>query len=466
MSIIKAKNISKPSRLPSTLSVKTEDIIMGVNAGLNPGKPIINWFKGDPASKAAVCIKDGKAVAAECDASIRFGGEHSDNSAKDLLVVDYKGTGGGVYVEGGASKVTVKNAVMALHGSGTGVCSPAVGLAVTQHGDLTANNVVIDTAGKSRFCSVAEKFSTLRVNDSVLYAHGEPFGEGYAPATGLMQTPPPPLEIGGNCRTHCSMSNSYTYFNRCKIICDGWGALSTEVAEGFVYLEANDCEVIATKKGYGAYADPDCHDVFNNCRFDVDGMAGIIAGEGDMTFNNCVSKCATYFVLSHNVCGVPEEVSSLFVNGGSIVTGKDVVLVKSENTQLEFDGVKIAAGNKVLVRTIKNDDPCATVPSATPYGVNVVFKNMNLEGDLLHEDPERAMWISMAAVTYLGAIHNGNLALDQASKWIATADSTVTLTADVYPAQLDALKGVTITAFGAEAGSYDLPGGGKLVVKA
>ncbi len=463
---IKANQLGKPPRLPSTLITKTEDIIMGVNAGLNPEKPIINWFQGDPAAKAAVCIKGGKAVPEECDGSIVFGGEYSAEEVTNIMVVDYKGLGGGVYVEGGDSKVSVNNAVMALSGTGKGVCSPSCGVAVTNHGDLTVNNAVINTAGKSRFCSVAEKYGTLRVNDSVLYAHGEPHGEGYAPATGLMQTPPPALEIGGNCRTHCSMSNSYSYFNNCKIICDGWGALSTEVAEGFVYLEANDCEVIATKKGYGTYADPDCHVFFNNCKFDVDGMAGILAGECDMSFNDCESKCATYFTLIHNVNGAPEEVSTLIVNGGSIITGKDLALVKSENTQLEFNGVDIKTANNVLVHSIKNDDPCATVPSENPYGVNVIFRNMNLEGNLIHEDPERAMWIELEAVTYKGAIIKGNLSMDIASKWTATEDSTVTLTADIYPSQIDALDGVTITAQGSEAGVYALASGGKLVLEA
>ena len=77
--------------------------------------------------------------------------------------------------------------------------------------------------------------------------YGVPYGEGIDSPQGLMATPPPPLEISGNSRAHCTMSNSYSFFYNSKIICDGWGALSTEVAEGFVYLEANDCEVIATK---------------------------------------------------------------------------------------------------------------------------------------------------------------------------------------------------------------------------
>jgi hypothetical protein len=195
-------------------------------------------------------------------------------------------------------------------------------------------------------------------------------------------------------------------------------------------------------------------------------MAAIIAGEADMTFNDCESRCGTYFALIHNVNGAPEEVSTVIVNGGLIATGKEVALVKSENVRLELDGVDVKAENNVLVRTVKNDDPCTTKTGDNPYGVYVVLKNMNVEGDLLHEDPERSMWIELESTTYKGAIKEGNLEMDVASKWVATADSTVTFTADIYPSQIDALSGVTITAQGGEAGEYDLASGGKLIVKA
>ncbi|MGB4658937.1 MAG: hypothetical protein WBI07_07150, partial [Mobilitalea sp.] len=315
---IKAKEINKPNRLPSTLSVKTEDILKAINALANPGNPPINWFEGYSDAKAAVCIKDGKHLQLESNHEIIFGGDISDTEITDLKVVAYNGNEGGVYVEGGKSRVTVDGAVISLSGPGKGVGGPGTGAAVKHQGDLTLKNVIIDSSGKSRFCTVAEQHSTLRVYDSVLISHGVPYGEGIDSPQGLMATPPPPLEIGGNSRTHCTMSNSFSYFYNSKIICDGWAALSTETAEGFVYLEANDCDVIVTKKGYGAYADPDCHDFFNRCNFDIDGMAAIIAGEGDMTYTDCTAKCASYFCLMHCVMGVPEEVGTLKVEGGAI----------------------------------------------------------------------------------------------------------------------------------------------------
>ncbi len=462
MEKLKAKCVVKPEREPSMLSITLDEIVQAVNAGLNPGNPIINWFAGDPDAVAAVTVKDGEA--AITNEAVKYGGTVDGQTISDLKVIAYKTPEGGVYADGVATDATLENAVIYCEGDGKGVGGPDTAVSVRNGANLTIRNAVIDTIGKNRFCTTAEYGSKLRVYDSILWAHGIPYGEDYAPVTGLMATPPPALEIGGNSRTHCTMTNSYSYFYNSKIICDGWAALSTEGAEGFVYLEANDCDVICTKSGYGAYADPDCHDYFNRCNFDIAAMAAIIAGEADMTFNDCDVKCGTYFVLFHNVNGVPEEVGTMTVNGGSIVSEKEFALVKSQNTILDLNGVEVKAGNGVLIRTIVNDDPCRTIPNDHPYGNNVILTDMNVTGDCIHGDPERQMWIELNSTILNGAIVNANLSMDIGSKWYATADSTVTLTADVYVNQIDAPAGVTINAIGGAAGEYDLPSGGKLII--
>lgn len=462
MEKLKAKSVVKPQREPSQLQITLDEIVQAVNAGLNPGNPIINWFQGDPDGVAAVTVKDGKAEVT--NEKVKFGGTVEGQTISDLKVVAYETPEGGVYAEGAETDAVVENAVIYCENAGKGVGGPDTAVSVRNGANLTIRNSVIDTIGKNRFCTTAEYGSKLRVYDSVLYAHGIPYGEGYAPVSGLMATPPPALEIGGNARTHCTMTNSYSYFYNSKIICEGWAALSTEGAEGFVYLEANDCDVICTKSGYGAYADPDCHDYFNRCNFDIAAMAAIIAGEADMTFNDCDVKCGSYFVLFHNVNGVPEEVGTMTVNGGCISSEKDIALVKSQNTILDLNGCEVHAGNGVLIHTIINDDPCRTIPNDHPYGNNVILTDMNVAGDCIHEDTERQMWIELHSTILKGAVKNANISIDAGSHWYATGDSNVTLTEDVYVNQIDAPEGVTINAVGGAAGTYDLPSGGKLII--
>ena len=262
------------------------------------------------------------------------------------------------------------------------------------------------------------------------------------------------------------MSNSQSFFYRSKIICDGWAALSTESSEGYVYLEANDCDIVCTKNGYGAYADPGCHDVFNRCNLEMARMAAILAGNCDMTFTGCTADCGSYFALMHCVNGWQEEVGSVEVNGGHIRSKKEAFLIKSHNALIDLTEVDIASESGVLVRTIVNDDPCATKVTEPPYGVNVRMAGMSVSGDLLHEDATRDMWVELNSTTLTGAIKGANLSMDPGSKWTATGDSNVTLLTDVDPAQIDAPAGITVTVRGGEAAEYTLAGGGRLVVEA
>lgn len=462
MEKLKAKCVVKPERETPHLFITLDEIVAAVNAGLNPGGPIQNWFAGAPDGVAAVTVQDG--VATVTNDKVMFGGSVDGQKISDLKVVCYKGNEGGVYADGAGTDAVIENAIIYCEDAGKGVGGPDTAVSARNSANLTIRDAVIDTIGKNRFCTTAEYGAKLRVYDSVLYAHGIPYGEGIEPVTGLMATPPEALEIGGNARTHCTMTNSYSYFYNSKIICEGWAALSTEGAEGFVYLEANDCDVVCTKSGYGAYADPDCHDYFNRCNFDIAAMAAIIAGEADMTFTDCDVKCGSYFVLFHNVNGVPEEVGTMTVNGGSISSEKELCLVKSENTILDLKGCEIKTGNGILIHTILNDDPCHTIPNDHPYGNNVILTDMTVSGDCIHEDPERGMWIQLNSTILSGAIQNANLSIDEGSKWYATADSTVTLIKDVYVNQIDAPAGVTINAVGGAAGEYDLMSGGKLII--
>ncbi len=461
---IRGRQVEKPARKPSVNMLTMADIITGVNSILNPGKEPVNWFAPAADAVAAVHVKDGKANID--NPSVFYGGDVTDKEVAGLKVVAYDGREGGIYAEGASTDVTVEGAYISLAGDGEGIGGPASGAAAKYGAKLTLRDAVIDTTGRTKYSTAAEEGSVLKVYDSVIWSHGIPYGEHIPAPDALMSTPPPPLEIEGNTRTHCTMSNSQSFFYRSKIICDGWAALSTESSEGYVYLEANDCDIVCTKNGYGAYADPGCHDVFNRCNLEMARMAAILAGNCDMTFTGCQADCGTYFALMHCVNGWQEEVADVTVSGGRIRTKKEAFLIKSHNALIDLTEVDIASEAGVLVHTIVNDDPCATKVTEPPYGVNVRMAGMAVSGDLLHEDTTRDMWVELKSTTLTGAIKGANLSMDAGSKWIACADSDVTLLTDVNPAQIDAPAGVTVTVRGGEAAEYALAGGGRLVVEA
>jgi hypothetical protein len=279
------------------------------------------------------------------------------------------------------------------------------------------------------------------------------------------------LEVDGNCRAHCTLSNSYSYFYYSDIISEGWAALSTDGAEGFVYLEANHCTVKTIKSGYGTYADGACHNFLNYCDFDVASMAVIIAGEADCTFYETNAKCGSYFGLIHCVMGSIEEAGKLRVTGGDIKTKKAVVKVKSANAEIVFDSARISAENGILLKSEISKDPNAAQTADTKgqevFGINATFRNMDMAGDIDHsEDKEnRNMNVYLEGTTLTGAVKDARLEMNRLSKWVATADSNVTFLGDIELGQIDAPAGVTITATAAKAGKYNLKSGGKLVVK-
>lgn len=414
---------------------------------------------------AAVWVEDGK-LSDKARTSAIHGGDVSPRKGDHLRIQTYDGKVGGVYVTGGDSDFTLENTTISINGDGNGMGlgGAITGACAANHGTLTLRNVNIIASGNGRSATAAEEHGILKVYNSVLCSQGAPYGDDAPEERREKMGPPAALEILGNTRTHVTVTNSYSYFYDSTVICDGWAALSTDASEGFVYLEANRTNVIATKSGYGAYADTFCHDYFNDCDFNVGSMAGIIAGEADMTFRNCTCRCGTYFAFLHCVGGPPAQMATCRVEGGSIVTGSDAFTVRSHNADIMLKGADIQPGNGVLVHSIVNPDRNATKTGGRQvYGVRVNLSEMDAKGDLIHEDPDRDMIVTLAGTQLRGAIRNAHLRMDTGSRWTATADSDVTLLGEAETAQFDALTGVTITLRGMKSGSYPLPSGGTLV---
>ena len=102
------------------------------------------------------------------------------------------------------------------------------------------------------------------------------------------------------------------------------------------------------------------------------------------------------------------------------------------------------------------------------YGVNAVIANGDYTGDIVNDDTDRTMNVSILNAAVTGVITDAYISLE-GSSWTATADSTVCLMGDVKPEQIDAAAGVTVSAVAGEGcglkGEYALASGGRLVVK-
>ena len=433
-------------------------------AGAAGGPP--GGFGGGSNSTPAVYIDNGKYSAGKSKAGVMTAGKTGDTYASGIKINGKEGDVGGVFVKGLGSEYTLADANIELAGDGSfGLAGPGSGASADDYATLTIRNSTITTSGENRNATAAQNHSILKVYNSTLTANGVPFEPNITNTEQKKQ-----LEIDGNSRTHVTLSNSYSYFYYCTVIANGWAALSTDGAEGFVYLEANHCTVKTIKAGYGTYADMGCHVSINDSDFDVASMAGIMAGEADITFRNTKAKCGTYFVLMHSIGG-PEELSYLKVTGGEIATKKPVVLIKSSNADISFDGVKMASESGILLKSVMSVDPQAAKAANTKgqevYGIHATFKDMYAEGDIDHsvDKDNRNMTVYLESTTLKGAIKDARISINPLSKWIATADSNVTIIGNVDVSQIDAPAGVTINAVAGQSGTYKLKSGGALILK-
>jgi hypothetical protein len=266
------------------------------------------------------------------------------------------------------------------------------------------------------------------------------------------------------------MGNSRAYFYDSKILAHSWAALSTDGSKGDLYLEANNCDVICDTVGYGTYADGGCHNVLNDCRISVDTHVAIIAGDAWVKLNRCTVNSNQYGAMLHGVRGHYTETTECHIVGGDWDVGEALFFVKSENVYLKLDGAKVKTG-KYLIHAIVNDDEAATkVPDDMKgkcYGVNAILANGTYVGDVVHEDTDRTMNVSLLNASLQGTITDAYIQLIN-SRWTATGDSAVCLVGKTAVESMDALAGVTICAVAGEGcslqGQYTLASGGKLVV--
>lgn len=456
----------RPSEHPG--SIPGADIPPGTPG---PGMPGGGPPKAPPFPRMeSMDVLDGKLYVAE-NTYAEISGEITDTLMKNASYKTEEVCLNGLYI-GGDSVYRIENSQFDLTGYGINDFA-GIGSAVmaNDHAKCEMENVTVTTHGVIRPCTTVTGDATLIVRNCVLDAKGGEIPESYVPrvASGMME-PPPGLKLGGNCRTHLSMGNSRAYFYDSRILAHSWAALSTDGSNGDLYLEANNCDVVCETVGYATYADGGCHNILNDCRISVDTHVAIIAGDAWVKLNNCQVKSNQYGAMLHGIRGHHTETTECHIVGGDWDVGEALFYVKSRDVYVKLDAAQVKTG-KYLLHSVINDDPArTTVPDELKgkvYGVNAIIANGEYAGDIIHEDDERTMNVTLENTTLTGCIFDAYLKLDNA-RWIATADSVVCLVGEVDPAQMDAPAGVTITAKqGAGctlSGTYTLPSGGSLIV--
>lgn len=416
--------------------------------------------------KPQVMVEDG-VLSSKADHTAAMTGEVTDTWAKNVTMTCAENNINGFFICGD-SDYTISNSSVDFSGDGVNDFEGwGAAVQVADVSKVVLENTRITTSGVIRPCTSAVNASTLIVRNCELVGNGGAIDENTMPAVnGGMLVPPAPLGIGGNCRTHLSTGNSHSYFYDTKIVADGWAALSTDAGYGDLYIEANRCEITTRNSGYGTFSDGGCFLVLNDSKINTATHAMILAGRCKEKLTNTDVTSGKYGAMLFTVFGHGSEIAELTIHGGTVKTGDDCIWLKSTNAYLDFRGVNFQLGNGVLLHSVINDDPMATQvsPEDDLYGIKAVLSDMDVAGDILHEDTDRTMAVSLCHTKLSGAVRNAFLHMDDSSRWTATADSCVVIYGQT--GGVDALPGVTINACSdtLEPQTLTLPSGGKLVV--
>ena len=93
-------------------------------------------------------------------------------------------------------------------------------------------------------------------------------------------------------------------------------------------------------------------------------------------------------------------------------TEGDVVLLKSVNAEVILDNVTMESANGVLIHSVLNNDTStpATPEGTNPAGNRITMSNMDVTGNILDEDYERIMTITLDNTNLTGSIVSGSCA--------------------------------------------------------
>lgn len=115
------------------------------------------------------------------------------------------------------------------------------------------------------------------------------------------------------------------------------------------------------------------------------------------------------------------------------------ILIRSTNAQIVLDGVTLESYSGVLVHSVLNNDTSTpeTPAGSNAAGTSVYMVDMEAEGDILDEDYERVMNITLDSTDLTGRIVSGTCA-EWTGKWLAKGyaeDYTVGLASNTFGAE-------------------------------
>lgn len=373
----------------------------------------------------------------------------------------------GIGSESAISRTTVNLGATITGGSAGPVVSIGSGASVI------LDDIEITVDGSQRYAAYVIEDGKLVVKNSTLKSTGAADGDGgEEPASNSA------LLIYGMSRTNMSVGSSQTYYLNSSVIAEGWAALSTDSATGSgLNLYTYNTYAEATNGGYGIYADTNCRGYLYGSVIQSAEIGAIIAkngaievldgsavdvttasylAEGDATTGdgsiitggrNAVMLHSPDMMgggLSATDTGILTARKSVFATDEVLMEhavtdyaekyGEEIgayikhikgsaILVKSTSTYITLEGTVLKSYSGVLIHTVLNNDSMGNflaegdADNAAVDNVNVIMSNVTETGDILHEDYQRYMYLTLDNADLVGAVVSGTY-----EDWVALWD--------------------------------------------
>ena len=313
--------------------------------------------------------------------------------------------------------------------------------------------------GAARYVTANYNDATLIVNNSTVTSTGS--NDNTADVSDPFSNAA--LLISGTARANFSIGATQTYYYDSVCTAEGWAALSTDSATGNgLDLYAYNTEGIAENGGYSTYADTNCRVWLYGSRLTAAEIGCIISKNGQI--HSYGSDSAPDDVMQYHE-GKPVSVDSSIIGGRNAVmihapdmmgqglmaadcgtfyaenttlatdndlrstkdyndygeavgayiddVSGDIFLIRSTSADIQLKNVKMDSYNGVLVHTVLNADSMGNFLAAGDgeqvNPIAVTMENMDVTGDILHEDYQRQMTVDLEHTTLTGNLVSGTM---------------------------------------------------------
>ena len=310
---------------------------------------------------------------------------------------------------------------------------------------------------------------------------------------------------GGRARGVQPQGKSITYLYNSAIVSRTWGAWSTDSArQGLDFVAWRSLGL--SQGGYGAYADTSCH-VFLYGSTLIGSSDGIVASNnGEIYVTNSADETNTTELRARmgrtsnvrDLCWTDNDAAAddvmdsvvmggqaavqfhmpdmghsgarnqtqatLYMNGGALRTDESLIkggfdgiaaynrhyagaclVTKSAQVKAVLDGTEMDSWRGVLIHTMINSDSNVNsiADGDETIGSDITLLNMDVTGDIVHDDYQRELYLTLDNTTLTGAIY-----CNTCEDWNALCDAEFDGNYILNPDGYDTWWGVTLTLSG------------------